>query len=319
MTPLHAIHSLTHSLTLTQVGSITTQGGAGFEHIILDKKHYIASANFWNGIDTKMSAQSSLHAVEQLSSSNGLLSFPSVQSFMSYGGHGVDHFRVHVRNSMVEERESMDEVEVGVGECREGSICGWIQEMDLLVIPSYYGCKRGQTECNATHVYYHWNSSIHQFMDSISIPSSGPSQTDHFSTNRNSYLLIAENFINQLTMYRMDAMRIGTDDIDLQAVKVQGVIVPGIAACATAVIDGNTYVIAASYHDRGWQTTSTVYRLDEDSDALVIHHTIPTTGAHDVETIEYHGNHFLIFSEDRNSESVLISSNVSDIECVSRR
>lgn len=283
-----------HAVSLQHVGSIRTEGGAGFESIEMDGKHYIASANFWNGVDRKMGAESSLHSIEL--GENGHLQFPIMQRFISQGGHGADHFRVPLTRPHISSARGDEE-------------SGLRQFTEVLVIPSYYGCDRGDLMCNATNIYYHWDSHIHQFASTLSLQSSGPSQTDHFYSKESVFLIISENFVNSLSLYRMASVATVTE-VTLQAVKIQSITVPGIAACATDVIDGVVYVITASYHDRGWQTTSTVYRWDNEVEILKTHQTLSTTGAHDAETIEYQEKHFLVFSEDRNRDTVLIDSNI---------
>ena len=39
-----------NSLSLTEVGTVRTEGGAGFEHFEIGGKPFLASANFWDGV-----------------------------------------------------------------------------------------------------------------------------------------------------------------------------------------------------------------------------------------------------------------------------
>ena len=195
----------------------------------------------------------------------------------------------------------------------------------MLVIPSYYGCERGDSgsACSATHIYYNWDPISLKFVDTLSVVSSGPSQSDHFTTASNvTYLLLAENFASQLSVYRLSTSTFSSSSSIspfraqrpmLHAEKIQSIPVPGIAACATTVIDSIIHIIAASYHDSGWQTHSPVYLWNETLLSFSLLQTLPTIGAHDAETIEFQVNHFLVFSEDRNKDTVHISSNVSSL------
>jgi hypothetical protein len=84
----------------------------------------------------------------------------------------------------------------------------------------------------------------------------------------------------------------------------------GVAAICVSNIDGNIILVGASYHNEGWETKSPVYILDKDNQAFHLVQSIPTVGAHDVDNFYYKGNHFLIFSEDRNSKTSRIQSGV---------
>ena len=281
------IHNDNSSFRMREVGSIITLGGAGFEAFRIDGETFLASANFWDGVSGDMSAYSSVHAVRQGVDDD--LTFPLVQKMMTYGAHGADHFVVNFY------ADSQD-----------------TQLMDILVVPSYYGCNRGDS-CPSTHVYYNWDKILRQFTSVLMLNTSGPSQSDHFSRHGDFFLVISENFVSALTVFQL-AVNSENNDVSLTAVKTQGLHVPGIAACAIAEIDERLYLIGASYHNNGWQTFSLVYKWNDSDRSFYEVQRIRTTGAHDVETIEYMNQHFLIFSEDRSRDSVRISSNVLIID-----
>lgn len=94
------------------------------------------------------------------------------------------------------------------------------------------------------------------------------------------YIVVAENFASVLTVFRISM------DSRLErpsAKKVLSIAVPGIAACAVALIDGHHYLIGASYHDNGWKTQSKVFLFDPIMESLSEVQAITTFGAHDAE------------------------------------
>lgn len=116
----------------------------------------------------------------------------------------------------------------------------------------------------------------------IVIESSGHGQTDHFTRNGATYLVIAENFNSKLSVHQID--------IQHKKVKlIQSLVIPGIASCAVDIIGDKLFLIG------GWKTESIVFEfLDTTSEFLMIQ-AIPTAGPHDVETVFFDNRHFLFF------------------------
>ena len=69
-------------------------------------------------------------------------------------------------------------------------------------------------------------------------------------------------------------------------------------------------LIAAAYvsQEQGWRTPSSVFVLTPDRRKFVLHHTVATVGAHDVEAITIASDHFLFFSSDREGDNTRIQS-----------
>jgi hypothetical protein len=94
---------------------------------------------------------------------------------------------------------------------------------------------------------------------------------------------------------------------------------PGVAAIAVVVLPDRILLSAASYHDpvSHWQTKSPIFVWDisllnqesVQSDFQLLQR-LPTQGAHDVEMIASNHGLFIFFSEDRNGQTPLISSQV---------
>ena len=268
--------SLALSAHLVPAGIVQTRGAAGFSAFSVQNLTFLASANFWDGVDNNMSANSTVHKVEY--SENGL-NFALVQNMYSRGAHGLDYFEVP-------------------------SFADNAQEIHrCLLIPSYYYCAVG-TKCPATKVYL-WVNSIGKFTEAAAIDSAGPSQTAHFRVGKKVFITIAENFASVISIHELKSVN-GVLTTSL----VQELGVAGVAACAVHTINQRVYLVAASYHDRGWRTRSKVYIFDDNSHQFVEVQQLSTHGAHDVEIVEFRGRHFLFFAEDRDNTGPLINSNV---------
>lgn len=257
-------------LEITSAGSVKTFGAAGFEHFVLDGRLYLVSANFWDGQDRQMAATSEIFFV--IEAENSQLDFVRVQGMRTKGAHGADFFS-HDDNS-------------------------------YLVIPSYYGCEGSKRSCPSTHLFEYQNST-RRFSEVSTISAYGAAQTDHFEVDGRMYMIVTENFSSRLNIYHVSKKGVSTE------VKyVAGADVRGVAACAVSIIEGRYFITAASYHNRGWKTTSTVFEFHPKVESLSVYQTIATTGPHDVEPYTYKNNHFLFFSEDRDDETVEIYSSV---------
>jgi hypothetical protein len=161
-------------MQLVHVIDIPTEGNAGFEYFTKDDKHYLLSANFWDGISKDMSATSHLIQLHIEIDSNRIESYDIKQSYNAKGAHGVDYFTIGSNSFMI--------------------------------IPSYYGCNQhdSQLECFSTIIYI-YNDNTNQFDVHQQIFSSGPSQTDHYETSIGEYyIVIAENFANKVTIMKMN-------------------------------------------------------------------------------------------------------------------
>ena len=279
------------SFSLTKIGHVPTNGAAGFEQFAIRNKSYLISANFWDGVDRSMGAYSTMYSIERFEDSK--IHFQQIQQMRSRGAHGADHFIYDTG----------------------------LRTINLVVIPSYYGCERG-VSCASTIVYCFYCNPIQnylepEFTEAAQIQSSGPSQTDHFSHSDRTYIVVAENFVSSLAVHQLFSNTNEEGIIQLETVKTQTLPVTGVAACAIAAIGDKLLLIGASYYDNGWETHSPVFSFNPVTNMFNPNpiQNIPTTGAHDVETIEYEGNHYLCFSEDRSKDSVLISSNVDLSYC----
>ena len=156
-TSLVAVGNLQSDIEVVRLAtSLEGFGCAGFEFFEFGSAAYIASANFWDGHNEFMAANSSLFQVRVRSDINGKvdLNFHLTQEFLTHGAHGVDHFRLASESSFKE----------------------------ILIIPSYYECERSNHGCKSTLIYS-WNQFYHKFENVKSLKSGGPSQTDHFATN----------------------------------------------------------------------------------------------------------------------------------------
>jgi hypothetical protein len=268
--------TLALSVHLVPAGFVETRGAAGFSSFSFGNITYLVSANFWDGVDKKMAAYSTVHIVKYTQND---LNFELAQSIYSRGAHGVDYLEI----------PSFDHIDQEVKKC--------------IVIPSYYYCEVGK-KCPATKIYS-WVDAIGKFTEAVAIDSTGPSQTVHFRVGRRVFIAIAENFASVVSIYELRSVG---GVITSSAVQELGV--AGAAACAVHTIAGCVYLVAASYHDKGWQTRSKIFALEESSLQFQEVQQIITHGAHDAEMIEFRGRHFLIFAEDRDSGGSLINSNV---------
>jgi hypothetical protein len=269
--------STNSSIHIELENEIQTFGAAGFEYFNLgNNNHFLVCANFWDGIDDKMGSKNSVHKIIDSNDIPGTkLSFPIIQRLHGRGSHGADLFK--------------------------------IIDSSCLVIPNYYQCDRNKI-CNATKLYL-WNNDIQKFDYITSILSSVPGQTDNFMFNGDYYIIIAENFISKLSIYKI-YMNSNLKPI-IKVEKTQDLSISGVASCATIIINNELYLIGASYHNGiGWETTSIVYKFNDIDKLFYQHQTILTTGPHDVETISFNGKYFLFFSEDRNEFTSNINSNM---------
>eukprot|EP00961_Rhodomonas_salina_P067566 907603-Rhodomonas_salina.1 len=214
-------------VSLAKVAKLSTHGNAGWEAFFVQDQLYIAAANFWDGESQAMEAQSPIYTVS--AQPGGNLSFSKLQKFTTRGAHGWDYFKSH-------------------------------DSRQLLVVPNYYHCgsNRGPAadSCKAT-VVYSWEGSNFKVMQAIA--TAGPAQTDHFVRNGETYLVIGENFNDEITIWRLDTAQTPPEFRRVQALKVAGA---GAMAVAEIGEARKLYLVAASYHDArggGWSTKSPVF------------------------------------------------------------
>jgi hypothetical protein len=116
---------------------------------------------------------------------------------------------------------------------------------------------------------------------------------------------VAENFANRVTIYVFSLESLNFEHF-------QTIHCTGVAALALSHSiekeDETIFLALASYHDDGWQTNSLVYRKGSDEVNFKFVQRLSTQGAHDAEMINYKGETFLFFSEDRNETSAMIKS-----------
>ena len=275
------------SAALEEAAEVHTGGCAGFEAFQVDDGPLLlAVANFWDGRSHDMGAKSKVYRV---SGSRDLgervsLSLELSQAFSTKGAHGWDFF-----------------------ETAHGD--------KLLVVPNYYGCgsTRGPTPedapCRST-VVYRWQTGIKKGRDSRghfeslqTLATSGPGQTDHFHRQNETYLIVGENFANQVAVYRW---------LRGAFTRVQTLPCQGAGATAVTNIKGEIWLVATSYHGgpAGWRTESPVYVWEEGATGFVQAGAIAGQGVHDAEMIEFGGRHYLFLSEDRDDTSSSVSSQV---------
>ena len=273
--------------SLENIVNVDTYGNAGFEFFSIENRNFLASANFWDGKSADMSAKSALFDVQL--NDNGHISLKLVQEFFTKGAHGVDHFRA--------------------------------RNLDFLVIPSYYGCHDSSDPCYSTDVYK-WDKGPSKFHIYQRLPSEGPSQSDHFIRDNNSFLVIAENFGNKASVFKLspDLHSVGPENFG-EFKHFQSIPCRGIASVAVvAARDAGIFLALASYHggNTGWSTDSFVYHMSSANSQFELLKKIPTFGAHDAEMLLYGSSLFLFFSEDRNDKTSVIESQLFTIDLESR-
>jgi len=151
---------------------IPTHGNGGWEAFEIDGRTFIAAANFWDGESVDMSALSKVYRVSL--NETGKLLLKRHQSMRTRGAHGWDFFESGAEK--------------------------------LLVVPNYYQCgdTRRQQEpggCLST-VVYRWMGK--KFKEAFRIAAEGPGQTDHFHWKNSTFLIVAENFAQQISIYRIE-------------------------------------------------------------------------------------------------------------------
>jgi hypothetical protein len=279
-------------LSLHAVARVPTHGAAGFEVFRSPStgRTLLATANFWNGKDAHMFANSTLHALGPAPPGQEGLALTLLQTYLSQGAHGFDFFRAG-------------------GEA-------------FLVLCNYYGCgaERGPAGegCTSTVVLRHAGGADDAFMEHQRLPTAGPAQTAHLSTSSGAtYLLVGENFNDQVCAWRYDA---GPQHF----MKDSCVPVPGAGAMAVAELGGHVYLVAASYHNGGWATSTPVFRAPLPQAhaqplAWALHQALPTHGAHDAELATFAGTAYLFLAEDRSDATTRITSSLYTLDAATQR
>lgn len=281
----------THSLLTTRlqhVLTLPTLGSAGFTYFTQDLKSFLVSANFWDGKDTSMGAYSTLFQLQfhrKQSQTNDMVvhdvSFEMKQRFYGRGAHGVEVVDIPNTSESPSKR--------------------------YLMFPNYYQCN---TESNTQHCaslfIYQYHELKQQFVIFHKLMTSGPSQTTSFTSHGFTYLVVAENFASFLSLYQFTATSLTL---------LNQVEVAGIAAVAAITLSSSSqeeiHIFSASYYDDGFsQTRSKVFRFNPQTKSFEQLQVLLTNGAHDVEAINYHGQTFVHFSEDKDNNGPRIRSQV---------
>ena len=203
-----------------------------------------------------MGADSEVFSVASSPAVLGGLSIKSRQKIRGQGAHGADVFTVYGHT--------------------------------LLVVPSYYGCgqkpqngPRESWKCRSTAVF-EWRDVLDSFVEIATLGTHGPAQTDHYTDQHgHTFLVVGENFANEITIWRVDERSAGNNDIGynpLSFTKVHTLPVAGAGSMAIflgppdgpfATARGEIYIAATSYHDprTGWQTKTPIFKLATGSHA----------------------------------------------------
>ena len=271
-------------IKLTAVASIQTQGNAGWESFRINNSDYLSVANFWNGYSQDMSATSTVYNLSKL---NNTLELIKIFEFPSRGGHSVDFFEIS-------------------------------ESSKYLVTTNYYQCiPESDVPCDSITIYK-WNENLQTFNLFQYLKSKGPSQTDHFYFNNKHYIVVADNFANEIIIFIFDTSLI----LWLEYQRLPCI---GIAAIAIAEMNNTNGIIliGASYHNEGWSTQSFVYQMNHSKynihNQFILIQEINTYGAHDAELQFYNQQLFLFFSEDRNEQTSRIQSNLYKFNEIEKR
>lgn len=266
-----------------------TDGNAGFEYFNIKGNHYLATANFWDGKSQDMSAKSPIYRLDHLPSLRNLSVAVTVsQEFDSKGAHGADYF------------EYLD------------------GEYKFLVLPSYYGCGGSVKEakrfpdCQST-VIYRFDDNSNRFEEFQRLATVGPSQTEHFVQDDTLYIVVAENFVGEISIFEFVISEGDSGGVRGRFHKVQALPCAGVAGVAAAVLPDNSVVlVGGSYHDRGWKTRSPVFhRLSGSrSHQFRLVQELESYGAHDTELLFYGSHLYLAISEDRSDATSEIQSRI---------
>ena len=162
--------------------------------------------------------------------------------------------------------------------------------------------------CESTTVFA-WVRAKRKFEVATTIATAGPGQTDHFERGGRGYVVVGENFNDEVCVYELR-----TDGGRVAAEKVQCMKVPGAGAIAVAEIpreDGtretDVYIVGTSYFDSSpggdaatapWATSSIVWRLHDGAAPggknqrefhFAEHQRLPGSGVHDAEFKSFAG------------------------------
>jgi hypothetical protein len=284
--------------TLKEAGSFETQGSAGFKFFTAqDGRVQLAAANFWDGKSKDMSALNPIMNVH-FHAENKSLTFSLQDTLAGRGAHGV---------------ELMTDLGVeGRGPARQ----------QYLAIPFYYGCAYDKTEKRqggcAPIAILSESEDPGRWEMNHRLPADGPSHISHFRRKNETYMVIAENFGDRVTVHKLSKK---TGEFD----EVQRLTVSGTGATAAAYLRGpdagssGIVLVAASYNspDASFESESEVFLWKDSQDSAMFKQiqTIETSGAHDVEVMGLGDGSLLLFvSEDRNSTTPRIRSGVFRME-----
>jgi hypothetical protein len=258
---------------LQEIGRLPTEGCNGLEFFTINQVDYLVAANFWDGKSAEMSANSALFRLSLVNNSRNIQT-EIIQQFSTKGAHGADYF-VH-------------------------------GDYNMLSIPSYYGCQQQDDAGCYSTVLYLWDHVRSKFVVFQQFKTAGPSQTDHLVEEGNGgavFFFVAENFSSRLSVYRFESA--GPPRFE----HYQNIFCPGVAGLAVLQVQQRSLLAVASYHDKGWKTSSLVLAKESGRGRKFKKmQSLDTFGAHDAEMALLNDRVLLFFSEDRNDSSSKISS-----------
>lgn len=256
---------------LQEIGRLPTEGCNGLEFFTINQVDYLVAANFWDGKSAEMSANSALFRLSLVNNSRNIQT-EIIQQFSTKGAHGADYF-VH-------------------------------GDYNMLSIPSYYGCQQDEAGCYST-VLYLWDHVRSKFVVFQQFKTAGPSQTDHLVEEGDGgavFFFVAENFSSRLSVYRFESAPPRFEPY-------QNIFCPGVAGLAVLQVQQRSLLAVASYHDKGWKTSSLVLEKESGRGSKFKKmQSLDTFGAHDAEMALLNDRVLLFFSEDRNDSTSKISS-----------
>ena len=146
------------------------------------------------------------------------------------------------------------------------------------------------------------------------LATSGPGQTDHFHRGNETYLVVGENFADQIGIF---IWRASSGSFS----RVQTLHCAGAGATAITSINGAVWLIATSYHGgrTGWSTKSPVFVWEQGARGFVETALLGGHGVHDADVLEFKGRHYLVLAEDRDDFTSRVTSQVCVCVCVCAR
>lgn len=229
--------------------TVETAANAGFEHFSIDGAHYLAVANFWDGVSQGMMAESKVWQILDEDDAGGLR-LELVQTFRGAGAHGIEYFEIAATDA---------------------------DPMSFLSIPNYYG---------KTNVVYKYDRATRKFAHFQTLDIEGPAQCEVFTLDDSTtYLLIGENFKHALALFKFEPT--AKKFVLVQKVKTPGAgamaVVSNGGGEGSSTFTDFPYIVSTSYHDGGWDTRTPIFKWNGNAAThkMEAHQTVTTTGPHD--------------------------------------